>query len=54
MQHHTLIEMACELRLAGLADALELRADNPSIDQLPFTERLVCCFLRSVKSGTSI
>lgn len=45
MQHHTLVEMARELRLTGLADALELHADNPSIDELPFTERLGMLFL---------
>lgn len=45
MQHHTLIQMARELRLAGFADALELHANNPSIDGLPFTERLGMLFL---------
>ena len=37
--------MARELRLAGLADALELHAGNPSIDELPFSERLGMLFL---------
>lgn len=45
MQNQTLIEMARELRLAGFADALELHSDNPSIDQLPFSERLGMLFL---------
>lgn len=45
MQPHTLIQMARELRLAGFADALELHANNPSIQELPFTERLGMLFL---------
>lgn len=45
MQHHTLVQMARELRLAGFADALEMHANNPSIKELPFTERLGMLFL---------
>lgn len=45
MQYHTLVQMARELRLAGFADALELHANNPSIEELPFTERLGMLFL---------
>lgn len=45
MQYHTLVQMARELRLAGFADALELHANNPSIEDLEFTERLGMLFL---------
>ncbi|KPD10220.1 IS21-like element helper ATPase IstB [Phaeobacter sp. 11ANDIMAR09] len=45
MQIHTVIELARELRLSGLADALELEVKHPDQDDLPFTERLGHLFL---------
>lgn len=45
MQQHNLVAMARELRLAGLADALELHADNPHVQDLAFSERLAMLFL---------
>lgn len=45
MQQHNLVAMARELRLAGLAEALELHADNPTIQELAFSERLAMLFL---------
>lgn len=40
MQFHTVLELARELRLSGLADALEQQQSDSSHDELSFTERL--------------